>query len=126
IREIVTAGLQSVCFQTRDLQKAMELDGVRPRTLRVDGGMVVNNWLLQSLADLLGARVDRPEIIETTALGVACMAGLQAGVYNSLDELAERWRCERQFSPQLSKEERDRFYSGWLDAVARVQGPSTE
>ncbi|MCV6589695.1 MAG: glycerol kinase GlpK [Marinobacterium sp.] len=121
IREIVTAGLQSVCYQTRDLQEAMGLDGIRPRTLRVDGGMVVNNWLLQSLSDLLGVRVDRPEVIETTALGVASLVGLEAGVYKSLEQLSERWHCERQFSPRLNKTERDRFYNGWLDAVTRVQ-----
>lgn len=121
IKEIVTAGLQSVCYQTRDLQKAMETDGVRPGTLRVDGGMAVNNWLLQCLADLLGAQVERPEVIETTALGVAYLAGLQAGVYSSLDELKQHWRCERSFSPVMSKVDRDVFYAGWLKAVSRVQ-----
>ncbi|MEX1033379.1 MAG: glycerol kinase GlpK [Cellvibrionaceae bacterium] len=121
IREIVSAGLQSVCYQTKDLQKAMENDGLRPTTLRVDGGMVANNWLLQFLADMLGARVDRPTIIETTALGAAYLAGLQAGVFNSLDEIAKRWRLDREFTPQWPKEQRDRFYAGWLDAVERVR-----
>ena len=82
IKEIVTAGLQSVCFQTKDLQKAMESDGVRPQVLRVDGGMVINGWLMQFLSDVLGAEVDRSTISETTALGVAYLAGLRAGVFS--------------------------------------------
>lgn len=121
IKEIVTAGLQSVCYQTKDLQKAMEDDGVRPVELRVDGGMVVNNWVLQFLADILGATVDRPEVIETTALGVAYLAGLQAGVYKSLEEIQQLWQCERRFEPAMSKSDRDRLYQGWLDAVRRLQ-----
>ncbi|MGO3385556.1 MAG: glycerol kinase GlpK, partial [Acinetobacter guillouiae] len=88
IKEIVTAGLQSVCFQTKDLQKAMESDGVRPQVLRVDGGMVINGWLMQFLSDVLGAEVDRSTISETTALGVAYLAGLRAGVFSSLESLA--------------------------------------
>ncbi|GGK55317.1 glycerol kinase GlpK [Amphritea balenae] len=121
IKEIVTAGLQSVCFQTKDLQKAMESDGVRPTTLRVDGGMVANNWVLSHLADILGANVDRPEIIETTALGVAYLAGLQAGVFESLETLQSMWHCDKRFEPGMSKATRDDFYAGWQDAVRRVQ-----
>ena len=120
IKEIVTAGLQSVCYQTKDLQKTMEKDGIRPVTLRVDGGMVVNNWVLQFLADILGARVDRPHLIETTALGAAYLAGLKAGVYGSLEELAGLWRRDRTFDPVMSKEKRDRLYAGWLRAVEKL------
>ncbi|WP_295718353.1 glycerol kinase GlpK [uncultured Halovibrio sp.] len=120
IKEIVTAGLQSVCYQTKDLQKTMEKDGIRPVTLRVDGGMVVNNWVLQFLADILGARVDRPDMIETTALGAAYLAGLQAGVYSSLDELSKLWRCDRTFEPVMTKDKRDRLYGGWLRAVQKL------
>ncbi|MBQ0764544.1 glycerol kinase GlpK [Marinobacter psychrophilus] len=120
IKEIVTAGLQSVCYQTKDLQKAMEKDGIRPITLRVDGGMVKNNWVMQFLADILGATVDRPSLVETTALGVAYLAGLKAGVYGSLEELAELWRCERRFEPMMSKSDRDRLYAGWIQAVHKL------
>ncbi|WP_275431762.1 FGGY-family carbohydrate kinase, partial [Stenotrophomonas maltophilia] len=74
IKEIVTAGLQSVCYQTRDLLEAMRQDGTPPSALRVDGGMVVNNWVMQFLTDILGVTVERPEVTETTALGVAYMA----------------------------------------------------
>ena len=121
IKEIVTAGLQSVCFQTKDLQKAMERDGVRPTTLRVDGGMVANSWVLQFLANILGCTVDRPRIIETTALGAAYLAGLQAGVFESLDALQDLWQCDRRFEPEMTKAERDGFYDGWKNAVRRVQ-----
>ncbi len=121
IKEIVTAGLQAVCYQTKDLQKAMENDGLRPVTLRVDGGMVANNWLLQFLADILGATVDRPEVIETTALGAAYLAGLQTGIFDSLESLETLWQCQRRFEPQMSKARRDSFYAGWQQAIARIQ-----
>ncbi|WP_341938195.1 glycerol kinase GlpK [Marinimicrobium sp. C2-29] len=121
IKEIVTAGLQSVCYQTKDLQKAMENDGERPVVLRVDGGMAANNWVMQFLADILGASVDRPEITETTALGAAYLAGLKAGVFGSLSELESMWLCDRRFKPEMTKERRDGFYLGWQQAVRRVQ-----
>jgi len=121
IKEIVTAALQSVCYQTKDLQKAMESDGLRPSVLRVDGGMVSNNWVLSFLSNILGARVDRPEIIETTALGVAYLAGLQAGVFKSTDELSEMWHCEREFEPTMSEIQRNDLYRQWLAAIKKVQ-----
>jgi len=121
IKEIVTAGLQSVCYQTKDLQKAMESDGIRPTRLRVDGGMTTNNWVMQHLADILGAEVDRPEIIETTALGVAYLAGLKAGVFSSLSELSDQWKLERRFRPIISKAHRDKLYLGWTNAIRKVQ-----
>lgn len=121
IREIISAGLQSVAYQTRDLVLAMAADGAGlPAALRVDGGMVVNNWMVQFLSDLLGVVVERPAVTETTALGAACLAGLQVGLYNSLDEIAALWRCERHFEPQMASEQREKLYAGWLDAVQRV------
>jgi glycerol kinase len=121
IKEIVTAGLQSVCYQTKDLQKAMESDGERPIALRVDGGMVANNWVMQFLADVLGATVDRPQVTETTALGVAYLAGLKAGIYSSLEELETMWQREKRFEPTFDKATRDGLYDGWQNAVRRVQ-----
>ena len=120
IKEIVTAGLQSVCYQTKDLQKAMEKDGIRPVTLRVDGGMVANNWVLQFLADILGAQVDRPALVETTALGAAYLAGLQVGVYKSLEDLSSMWRCDRSFEPLMTKAQRDKLYDGWVKAISKL------
>jgi glycerol kinase len=121
IGEIVTAGLQSVCFQTRDLMEAMTRDGAAPvTTLRIDGGMVVNNWVAQSLADIIGVPVDRPVVTETTALGAAFLAGLYVGVFKSLDDISELWHRDRRFSPTMSVNKRTELYAGWIDAVRRV------
>lgn len=121
IKELVTAGLESVCYQTKDLQKAMEADGQRPTNLRVDGGMTKNNWVLQSLADILNATIDRPSCVETTALGAAYLVALQAGVFKSTDDIQALWQLDKRFEPNLNKSERDRRYKGWLDAVSRVR-----
>ena len=122
IAEIVTAGLQSVCFQTRDLLEAMTADGaIATSALRVDGGMVVNNWMVQALANTLGVPVDRPQVTETTALGVACLAGLHMGLFDSLEAIAARWDCARSFQPAMPEERREALYSGWLDAVSRIR-----
>ena len=122
IKEIVTAGLQSVCYQTRDLLQAMSQDGARPASLRVDGGMVVNDWLMQFLADTLGVTIERPQVTETTALGVAYLAGLQAGVYENLEQVANLWHNEAKFEPLMSECDRERLYAGWLEAVGKVLG----
>ncbi|GGO71228.1 glycerol kinase GlpK [Bowmanella pacifica] len=121
IKEIVSAGLQSVCYQTKDLQKAMEADGVRPVSLKVDGGMVKNDWLMQFLADMLGGEVQRSKVNETTVLGVAYLAGLQAGIYDSLEDIAKRWQLDKAFSPKMSKDKRDALYSQWQQGVKRIQ-----
>jgi len=122
IKEIVTAGLQSVCYQSRDLLEAMAQDGVSPSSLRVDGGMVVNDWLVQFLADTLGVTIERPQVTETTALGVAYLAGLQAGAFESLEQVADLWHNEAKFEPQMAEEDRERLYAGWLEAVGKVLG----
>jgi glycerol kinase len=89
--------------------------------LRVDGGMVDNNWLMQFLADILGLAVDRPAVTETTALGAAYLAGLQTGLFPSTDEVAGQWRREAQFTPKMPAEHREDLYAAWLAAVARVR-----
>ena len=121
IRELVSAALQSVVFQTKDLQKAMEQDGVRARQIRVDGGMAANDWLMQFLSDMLDAQVDRPTITETTALGVAYLAGLQLGWYASLEELQDLWRLDSRFEPRMAQEVRHDLYQQWQDAVNRIK-----
>tara|TARA_B100001964_G_scaffold66744_1_gene75894 strand:- start:413 stop:1891 length:1479 start_codon:yes stop_codon:yes gene_type:complete len=120
-KDIVTATLQSVCFQTRDLLTAMERDGIKPGLIRVDGGMVANDWLTQCLANILQINVDRPWVTETTALGVAYLAGLRVGLFGSLDELSEHWQRQKYFEPQMQAEASSKLYSGWLDAVKRVR-----
>ena len=122
IKEIVTAGLEAVCYQTRDLLEAMRQDGAAPLSaLRVDGGMVVNNWLVQFLADILGVPVERPQVNETTALGAAYLAGLRAGLYRDLDEVASHWQQQRRFEPSMPAQRREALYAGWLNAVRRVR-----
>jgi glycerol kinase len=91
-----------------------------PAALRVDGGMVVNDLFCQWLADLTGRPIERPKVIETTALGAAYLAGLGAGVYASLEDVAAAWRCERRFEPKIGADERDAKYSGWKEAVGRI------
>lgn len=121
IAEVVTAGLESVCYQSLDLLEAMIADGAtKPTALRVDGGMVVNNWLTQALADTLGVEVDRPVVTETTALGAAYLAGLQAGLFKSLDEISSHWQRDRHFQPVLDEPTRQARYAGWRRAVERV------
>jgi glycerol kinase len=121
IAHIVRAALESVCYQTRDLLAAMREDAVAPVELRVDGGMVVNDWLTQFLADILKIPVVRPRTVETTALGAAFLAGLHVGEYGSLDEIARLWRADRRFTPKKKPREADALYAGWQQAVARVR-----
>ena len=119
--EIVTATLQSVAFQTRDLIDAMADDGVRPSVIRVDGGMVANDWFLQFLADVLDIPVERPDNVESTVLGAAYLAGFQAGVVDSLASLGELWQRDAVFEPAMRSAQRDRLLEGWDDAVKRVR-----
>jgi glycerol kinase len=122
IGEIVRATLESVCYQTRDLLEAMRADGASlPATLRVDGGMVANQWLMQFLADLLDTPVERPIVAETTALGAAYLAGLGVGCYGSLQDVAAHWTRDRRFEPTMSRDRREKLYGGWLEAVGRVR-----
>jgi glycerol kinase len=121
--EIARAALEAVAYQSHDLLDAMARDHGQPiQTLRIDGGMAANNWLTQFLADILNLRVDRPEVIETTALGAAFLAGLGAGLYSSLDDIADMWRHERSFAPAMDANSRTALLAGWRDAVSRLTG----
>jgi glycerol kinase len=119
--EIISAALQSVAFQSKDLQNAMAKDGLALSFLKVDGGMAENNWLLNFISDMLSITVERPDIVETTALGVAYLTGLQAGVFSSVDQLSTLWRCEKSFTPQISEQKKNRLYAQWQNAVSKVQ-----
>jgi glycerol kinase len=121
IPEIVTATLQAVAYQTRDLIDAMSDDGIDVRTIRVDGGMVANNWFLQFLADILGLPVERPANIESTVLGAAYIAGMQCGLFAAIDELEKLWERQAEFKPAMAAEQRENLYRGWQNAVLRVQ-----
>ncbi|MDQ3548559.1 MAG: FGGY-family carbohydrate kinase, partial [Chloroflexota bacterium] len=118
--EIVRAVLEAVAFQTRDLATAMQADsGIELSSLRVDGGMAVNDVLMQMQADALGCSVTRPAVVETTALGAAFLAGLAVGFWSDSDEIEQTWQRDREFLPVMGDAERDRNYHGWLRAVER-------
>ena len=118
--ELARAALESVAYQTADLLDAIAKDGVRPQTLRVDGGMVANDWLMQFLADILDLPVERPKVMETTALGAAFLAGLQAGLYGSTDDVGAIWSRGARFEPKMKASEREALLAGWRRAVERT------
>ena len=119
--DLARAALESVCFQTMDLFDAIKSDGAALETVRVDGGMVKNNWLSQTLADVLNIPVQRPMQTETTALGAAYLAGLQCGVYTSLDDLSSNWQQEREFTPAMDNDTRQAVVAGWQNAIRRTK-----
>jgi glycerol kinase len=115
---IARAALESIAYQTVDVLKAMEADaGISIKELRVDGGATVNDFLMQFQSDVLNCKVVRPEITETTALGAAYLAGLAVGYWESIDDIKNQWSIEKTFSPDISNDNRDSLYIGWLKAV---------
>jgi glycerol kinase len=104
------------------LLKAMSEDGVNPKKLRVDGGMVTNSWVCQFLAGVLDVTVERPKVMETTALGVAYLAGLQVGIYQSTDELASMNQIDSRFEPQMQATKREKLLKGWASAIQSTLG----
>jgi glycerol kinase len=123
-KELARAALESVCFQTADLLTAMKADWPAAEgameILRVDGGMANSDWTMQRLADLIGSTVDRPQIKETTALGAAYLAGLQAGFFPEPDRFLDHWRLQRRFTPQMDAATRERKLATWAMAVRRL------
>jgi glycerol kinase len=119
---LVRATLESISYQTRDVAEAIAIDSGRPLPdLRVDGGAVANNFLMQNQADILGIPVIRPQVAETTALGAAYLAGLAAGYWTSLDEMRQNWQVDRVFEPQWSEDKRESGYAEWKKAVERTR-----
>jgi glycerol kinase len=118
--ELITAGLMSTVYQTKDLVDAITSDGASLATLRVDGGLATNNYFTEKLADLLNLEVYRPATTEITALGAAYVAGLHAGIFSSLDEIGKKWEFEKKFIPQKNKEWRDKQHTGWKLAVQKT------
>jgi glycerol kinase len=127
-KELACAALESVCYQTWDLVDAMRKDwsGAAQTVLRVDGGMVASDWTMQRLADLLAAPVDRPAVLETTALGAAWLAGMQAGAWPDEAGFAQSWRLERRFMPTMREDDRSQRIAGWRDAVRRTLSAPVE
>jgi glycerol kinase len=119
--QLVRATLESVCYQTFDLLEANRRDGLTPTRLRVDGGMVQNNWLCQFLSNLLNIIVERPAQTETTALGAAYLAGLQVGIFSSLEDIAQRWQADQEFDPSMENNQRNLLLADWHEAVIKVR-----
>ena len=118
--QIVRATLEAIAYQTRDVLEAMSADSGLPlETLRVDGGAVANDFLMQFQADMLNVPVERPAVTETTALGAAYLAGLATGFWTSQAEIAGQWQIERAFEPSMSSDQREELYAGWQRAVER-------
>jgi len=115
---IARAALEATAYQTRDILNAMERDSlITPPSLKVDGGMINNEFLMQFQADILGIEILRPRICETTSLGAAYAAGLAVHFWKSLKELRDNWKIDKVFRPQLSEKVREKLYDGWLEAV---------
>ena len=119
-KEIVRSTIESVAYQTHDLFEAMKHDGLRPKIVKVDGGMVMNNWFAQFLSDVVNVKVLRPKVHETTALGAAFMAGLKIGTYKSLKDISKNWSLDKKFLPKMKKNSRNVLLSGWTRAIKRA------
>ncbi|MCZ6660422.1 MAG: FGGY-family carbohydrate kinase, partial [bacterium] len=120
---IARAALEATAYQTREVMEAMNKDsGVELKALKVDGGMVYNELLMQFQSDILGVPVVRPVVAETTALGAAYAAGLAVGFWSDLEELRANWRVDKTWEPQMDEETREVLYGGWLKAVERTFG----
>jgi glycerol kinase len=118
--EIVRATVESVAYQTFDLFEAMKNDGLRPKIIKVDGGMVKNSWFSQFLSDILNVKVLRPKVDETTALGAAYMAGLKIGVYKSLKDISRQWKIDKCFKPKMKSKNRKELLKGWSQAIRKT------
>lgn len=120
--KIVRATLEAIAYQTRDVLEAMRADsGLTLPALRVDGGAVRNDFLMQFQADILNVPVQRPVVTETTALGAAYLAGLAVGFWGSQTEIADKWKVERTYEPTMSADQRESLYAGWKRAVERAK-----
>ena len=117
---VVRATVEAVVYQTHDLLAAMARDGVEPESLRVDGGMVANSWMVQHLADVLGLPVERPDVLETTAVGAAFLAMVGCGMADSLEDLAALWQLDQRFTPDMEAAHRKRLLDGWETCVKRL------
>ncbi len=121
-KELARAALESVCYQTRDLLDAMQKDwgSTGDTVLRVDGGMTASDWTMQCLADILDAPVDRPKVLETTAVGAAYLAGLHAGLLPPPEQFATSWKRDKRFTSKMKPDEREAKYAGWKEAVRKL------
>ena len=119
-KDLVRAVLESVAYQSHDLFESMRKDGLKPKIVKVDGGMVVNNWFSQFLSNIINLNISRPKLSETTALGAALFAGYQIGEFKSLNEIKHKWKKDRIFSPKLNKSMRNNLLNGWKLSIKKT------
>ncbi|MDC1280348.1 FGGY-family carbohydrate kinase, partial [Pelagibacteraceae bacterium] len=119
-KDIVRAVIESVAYQSFDLFRAMNNDGLKPKIIKIDGGMVSNNRFSQFLSDILGIKVIRSKIHETTALGAAFIAGYQIGLYSSLQSISKNWKIDKRFTPKINKSRRSNLLKGWQQAIKKT------
>ena len=119
-KEIIRAIIESTAYQSYDLFNAMKKDGLKPKNIKIDGGMIKNNWFCQFLSSVLNIAVYRSQNEETTALGAAFMEGLQIGVFKSLNDISKRWKLNRKFIPKIKSSERLNLLKGWSQAMRRT------
>ena len=119
-KSLVRAVVESVAYQSFDLFESMRKDGLKPKIIKVDGGMIANNWFSQFLSDVINIKVIRPKILETTALGTALLAGYQIGEFKSLNEIKFKWKKNRIFKPKLTKSLRNNLLQGWRQAIRKT------
>ena len=119
-KDLVRATIESVAYQTSDLFLSMRKDGLNPKSVKVDGGMVSNNWFVQFLSEILKIKITRSKINETTALGAAYMAGYQTGIYRSLSDIKQNWKKDRDFKPKFNKSYRNKLLQGWQQAIKKT------
>jgi glycerol kinase len=119
-KEIVRAIIESTAYQSNDLFNAMKKDGLKPKIIKVDGGMVKNNWLSQFLSDVLNISIYRSVEEDTTALGAAYMAGLKIGIYKSLNDISKNWKFNKKFTPKINEKLRKELINGWLKTVNKT------
>ena len=119
-KTLVRAVIESVAYQSYDLFYAMRKDGLKPNKIKIDGGMVKNNWFSQFLANIINVKTERPKCLETTALGVALFAGYQIGVFKSLDQIKRTWKKDKIFKPKFSNIVRNKLLNGWKLSVKKT------
>ena len=119
-KTLVRATVESVAYQSYDLFYSMNKDGLKPRIIKIDGGMVANNWFSQFLADVINLKVIRPKVLETTALGAALFAGYQVGEFKSLNQIKNTWKKDKAFKPKINKKLRNHILHGWKQAIKKT------
>ena len=119
-KTLVRAVIESVAYQSYDLFNAIRKDGLKPKIVKIDGGMAENNWFSQFLANIIDIKTERPKVLETTALGVALFAGYQIGIFKSLHQIKRKWKKDRTFKPKLSSTMRKKLLNGWKLSVEKT------